>query len=538
MNSLFKYLCIIFVFSNFAVAQCSDFEIDGTYEASLDLPRIYFLLKHSPDGPAIESASEGMFAPNWAFLDTGASGILLSKETADDMQISVDPIGTFVDTGIGGDEFFDISEPLYVGVLNYDVDEETAQNPDVYHLRPQWRYQVSQNYIEDPLFSEPLDVMGIPVMAGRVAVLKPIQDIDIDWGLDSVSATDDDGGIDFGQIYFTADIKEAGDPNIPATDFQVRLRFEKYINPSNPGNIPPLPVLAYNPVIDNITIQKNGISSTGTYLFDTGGTISVISIEQGMRLGLVDENGDPIVDYDFSVPIGGIGGTVELPGFTLDKLSVPTMNGFNLVYYNARVCVQDIGILDEDTGDFTILDGVFGSNFLCATMDTATWDVVSTPYDYIVVDLQKGILGFDVNSAYPVPQCTYTDLKVDCSVDINDLYILSQNWLRIDCDSTNSFCNASDINKDNKVNFDDYSIFANDWQSKKCQYACGSPSRPKPLADLTNDCIVDFADMQILAEEWLHTCNWLNFNCRFADTTSDGLVNFADFSTMSSQWRK
>ena len=452
-------------------AECTDFEIDGTWEASLDLPRIYFIVKHTPNGEPIPSQAAGAFELNFAYLDTGASGILLSRETADDLLLNLEPGALFVDTGVGGDEFFDVSEPLYIGTLDFNADETTAYDPDSYHLYPQWRYQVSQEYVED-FFSEPIDVLGVPVMAGKVAVLKPIKDLDIDWEWDSETTSDTS---DTGSMYFTADIKDANDPNIPATDIQIALRFEKYINKTNPGNTPPLPVLAYNPVIDNITIEKNGLTSICNLLLDTGGTVSIISVEHGMALGLVDAEGEPIVDYDFSVPIGGIGGSVELPGFTLDRLSIPTLNGYNLVYLNARVCVHDIGILDEDSGEFTIIDGIFGDNFMCASMNIDTWDVSSTPYDNIVIDMRRGILGFDVNSVYPLPSCTYT--------------------------------------------------------------GCGSTANPRPTADFTGDCQVDFDDMQIAAEEWLKNCDWLNFNCRQADTIRDGIINFKDFYEIANQWR-
>jgi hypothetical protein len=519
-----KYIVISLILSaisGYCIAECSDFEIDGTYEASIDIPRIYFLLKDSPEGPP--RLVDGVFELNYGYLDTGASGILMSRETADTMQIAVDANAVFVDTGIGGDEFFYVSEPLYIGTLSFDSD--IPENPDIYHLYPQWRFQVSQEYV-DPLLGEPLDVLGIPVMAGRTVVLKPITDFNIF----------DESGDSSGSMYFTADIMDSNDANIPATDFQVALRFEKYINPSNPKNIPPLPVQAYNPVIDNITIERGGLNSMGNWLFDTGAMTSIISVSQGMALGLVDANGDPIVPMDFLLSIGGIGGEVEIPGFILDKLSVPTLNGFNLVFLNARVCVHDIGILDERSGEFIILDGVFGDNFINASMNIDTWDISSTPFDNIVIDTRRGLLGFDVNSVYPVPSCRFTDLNADCIVDINDLATFSRNWLRTDCSSGNGFCQGADIDKDGKVNFSDYVIFADDWQSRKCQYACGSERKPYPAADLTHDCVVNIYDLEILAAEWLNTCNWLNFNCRGADFGRDGIVNFKDFAVFANGW--
>ncbi|MCE5340740.1 MAG: hypothetical protein LLF92_06385 [Planctomycetaceae bacterium] len=514
MYQTVKYLVLNFFLTisvGSVAADCSDFEIDGTYEASWDIPLIYFLFKHAPEEPPLLYEDE--FLPNYGYLDTGASGILMSRLTVDLMRITTDANAVFVDTGVAGDEFFDVSESLYIGTA--DFDSEDIENPDIYRLTGPWRFQVS---VEDS--ESPIDVLGIPIMAGKTAIITPVKDFEGD------------------RFSTSADIKDSNDANIPATDFQVALRFEKYINPSNPENILPLPAMAYNPVIDNITVEYNGVSSTGSFLFDTGGQVSIISVLQGMSLGLVDADGEPVVPAAFYVEIAGIGGGATLPGFTLGRLSVPTLNGFNLVYLNARVCVHDIGILDEDSGEFIILDGVFGDNFTCSSMDTnsAELDMSSTPFDHIVIDTQRGLLGFDVNSTYSLPVCRYTDLKIDCIVDINDLSILSQNWLRADCNNINGFCQGTDIDKDGRVNSGDYAIFADDWQSRKCQYACGSESNPRPTADLTGDCRVDFDDLQIVAEEWLKTCDWLNFRCRGADLENDGIINFKDFNRIINQW--
>ena len=108
------------------------------------------------------------------------------------------------------------------------------------------------------------------------------------------------------------------------------------ITPDSNKNEPPLPVLAYNPVIDNIVVDYNGHSSTGTWLLDTGGMISIVSAQQANKLGLVDANGEPLVTPDFVSNIGGVGGTVEIPGFQLDSLRVPTLSGFDIVYKNPR----------------------------------------------------------------------------------------------------------------------------------------------------------------------------------------------------------
>jgi hypothetical protein len=417
-------------------AWCSDLVFEGIYEAALDLPRILFLLKRDANGPPLEY--EGQFELNWAFLDTGASGLLLSRETVDALEISLESNAQYVDVGVGGEEYFDVSEPLYIGTVAYD--DPDPNDPNRYLLNPQWRFQVSREYAEFPM--EPLDLIGMPAMAGKVVILDPTK----------LSTLED---------YFIADIKEPNNPAIPPVDISVALRFEKFINPENPDNIPPLPVLAYNPLIMGIRIQYDGSSSTGDWLLDTGGMVSLCSYEQAYNLGLMDENGVPLVPVDFTVPIGGIGGEVNLPGFQIDSLSVPTLNGYDIVFQNARICVQDIGIIDA-SGQELILDGVFGSNFLCPSMNLMTWDLSDTPFNRIVIDMREGTLSFDVKTEYTLPP--------------------------------------------------------------------DNPKPPFPAGDINRDWSVDLFDLQIIAAEWLNSCNWLDFNCRGADMNLDHIVNMTDYA--------
>ena len=224
-------------------------------------------------------------------------------------------------------------------------------------------------------------------------------------------------------------------------------------------------------MIDNIIVEDSSYTSTGTYVFDTGGSISLISEAQAMKLGLIDPNGNPIREPDYSVPIGGIGegDMVEIPGYRIDRLIVPTLNGYNLVYHNARVGIQDISVLDEVTGEPITLDGIFGSNFIVATMEMATWDVADTPFDNVILDTHRATLGFDVNDLYPLPPSIPT---------------------------------------------------------------CGDNNNPWPNGDFNRDCSVNILDLEILSQQWLNECNLLNWNCSGADLNSDGIIDFLDYAEL------
>ena len=56
-----------------------------------------------------------------------------------------------------------------------------------------------------------------------------------------------------------------------------------------------------------------------------------------------------------------------------------------------------------------------------------------------------------------------------------------------------------------------------------------------PSSDLTGDCVVNFHDLNSLAERWLNDCNMSNDWCGGSDFNGDCLVDFADFAVMASQ---
>jgi len=373
-------LIVVASFAEVCVCAEKDLVLRGVYEAAIDLPRILFLLKRQADGPALGPG--GRFEVNYAFLDTGGSGILLSRETANVLGVAVEPNARFVDVGIGGDEYFDVSEPLYIGIADYE--QKKPYEPDTYKILGPGRVQVKKE--PAGLLGQPVDVIGVPAMAGRVIVLNS-------------GATNSLG-------FFAAQVKEPGDLSIPKVDLTVVLRFENFLNPNNHRNIPPLPSLSYNPVIDNIVINYRGRRSKGNWLFDTGATISFISVAQANKLGLTDEKGRPLVTQVFSAPVGGVGAMVEIPGFEIDELTLPTLSGHNLVFDKPRLGVRDIRYFDEDKGKFVTLDGVFGSNFLCASVkmeDLLSLEIGETVFEKIVLDMRQGLLGFDIKDGYRLP---------------------------------------------------------------------------------------------------------------------------------------
>lgn len=441
----------------------NNFQVDGTLPFG-DMPYIWALFRRSPGGEPLPDSEESVLQ---MFFDAGASGILLSRETREALGIYAEPNANFVDVGVGGEQDFEVSEPLYIALADHSILEEPTENDFHEDLGP-WRLMLTIDYVEDPFTQSPIDIVGIPGMAGKSVVLT-VEVFDF-----------------FGFLipYYVTQIVESNDPGIPEFDIEVKVQFTDFLYTSHPNNEGPLPVLGYNPVIENIQIGYQGSNSVGDWLLDTGAQLSMISTAQAETLGLVDSNGDPIVEPEFYQPIGGIGGEILVPVFLIDTVSIPTLNGFELVYGNPYVGVLDIGTIDERTGEPIILDGIFGANFLGYSYDIDLNDmdlndidinIVMGPYDNIVFDTQRAILGFDVNDIYPVPdtlpnQCGDAehpwlegDINRDCRTDIDDLRMLSYEWLTNNCDWLNWNCAGCDLNRDSKVNFEDMALLARNW---------------------------------------------------------------------------
>jgi hypothetical protein len=415
-------------------------DIEGVFNASLDQPRAYALLQRSLDQDPL-TAEDPLFGIETftieVFYDTGASGVLISKETADAMGVAratVDgqPV-LFEDVGVGGSSFFEVSEPLYTALAPYGVERDldnfdTFQKVYSQKFGP-LRMQVAMEEVGE--LGTPLDVWGMPAMAGKVVVMDARPP----------SSDGDDFGVMRTYTYnpgtpYNGD-DDTDDPGIPRTNFHVDLsyaHFDRFTAVDPPGA--PGPTLRHNPFIgpnpllgidpslppDNtpgLTVTRGSQSFTGSWLFDTGAAASIMSLHGAEAVGvryadgtyhtddprLVDAQGNPIADQ-FTLEIGGVGGSFTAAGFFLDSMVLPTMEGQPIRYLRAPVLVGDISVADPETGDELTLDGVFGTNFLVASMfvdGTNLGDVAAGAYDWLVFDEPNGVLGLNIPGVQPAP---------------------------------------------------------------------------------------------------------------------------------------
>ncbi len=76
----------------------------------------------------------------------------------------------------------------------------------------------------------------------------------------------------------------------------------------------------------------------------------------------------------------------------------------------------------------------------------------------------------------PSDYCQGADITKDGKVDINDQSLVAANWQKTDCTTANNYCDGSDITKDGKVNIDDQSILAANWQRTDCASVSVTPA--------------------------------------------------------------
>src|SRR5262245_43112499 len=101
--------------------------IEGVQPAALDQPRIYLNLRRTAAGEFLTTKDKDKLSGIEAFLDTGASGVMLSADTVEKLRVVKSPDVIFEDIGIGGAEHFGVTEPLFVAMAEYPrSDPETG----------------------------------------------------------------------------------------------------------------------------------------------------------------------------------------------------------------------------------------------------------------------------------------------------------------------------------------------------------------------------------------------------------------------------
>src|SRR3954470_3646801 len=156
-------------------AQVADDAIEGVQVAALDQPRVYMEVYRTANGKPLMTKGEGATSAIEAFLDTGASGVVLSTDTSGKLGIKDDktrdgkPI-VFEDTGVAGSEKFGVTGPLFAALAPYPNGEQPGDfAKPIGPIRMQTRPEAGILAMIAP----GMDIAGMPMMAGKVVVIDP-----------------------------------------------------------------------------------------------------------------------------------------------------------------------------------------------------------------------------------------------------------------------------------------------------------------------------------------------------------------------------
>lgn len=398
-------------------------EVEGVLPASLDQPRIYMALFTSPKSDPLVVQQQAMVAgmeqlrelgllddadmqPTFAieaFLDTGASGIMLSKPTTDALGLIPHKMpdgkeAEFFDVGVAGMEAFAISQPLYIRAAGYGGDTSSTDRSQYHPAAAGVRLKLRKENSMLDTMTGGVDVAGMPVMLGRVMLVdaRPLRDLSL---LDTR-------------------ILPPGDSSIPRADTTIRLTYVDFtrFTQRDPANAPPA-TLAPNPLIGpdpfkpndptpGIILRHGDQQTSRTMLLDTGAASSFISSDTARSLGIqIDDEGNftnvPAGDQ-FSLPIGGVGGIKTVRGLYVDGMEFPSMSGRPVRFKRVPVMVLDISVNDEASGQTYTLDGVLGMNLFVASANITGGslagldEVREGAFDFITIDHRAGTLGLTV----------------------------------------------------------------------------------------------------------------------------------------------
>jgi hypothetical protein len=408
-----------------------------------------------------EGDPEILFLPNQLILDTGATSIIVMNGAESSLRsngyVTVNQVEEY---GVSGTQLVDVSDNYYVEVT--DALGNVTALPGTRILSEQFPDLAGVN-----------GIVGMPAMVGRVVTqdftnwseVGPIEDID-----DLLDA-----------LVALSSINVAITNSLPATNghrYSVPVRAQSFPL-TDPGILPtaaPLPML-------DMQVGFGNKNAGGNFILDTGAAITFISTDIALAIGL-DSNGDGELDQNDdqfldTLPIGGIGGIFPAPEFLIDRISLTTDEGVDLVW-NGDSAITVL-VVDIDPS----IDGVLGSDILTSGWLSFTEDldievsagpIMKTHFDFrnFFNDGDLGNIYFDMTPSFDVVLTpTPGDYNNDGIVDAADYNV----WR--DSLGMASAGLAADGNNDGKVDQEDYLVWKNHF-GQGAGSGAGSIAVPEP----------------------------------------------------------
>lgn len=263
---------------------------------------------------------------NTFLLDTAANGLVIfppaTQELVDNGLVNE---GTYEEAGVSGTSIFQVSAPYHLTFA--------GTGGPTQHLS-EARFMSGANAVDPTGLMGLNGIVGMPGMVGKVTSI----DNRTREGAPSLSM-----GVSFSD-------------SIPSTStHRLSIPFTQTVFEPE-GEEGPFP--SWSSALPTVTLNGfNGEKESSTpIVFDTGAQLTIISEAYAHSLGLdANGNGDFTDEATATVPISGATGQIEAPVLVVDRMSLPTDQGYELSWTSAEVIVLDI---------HPKIAGVLGSDFL------------------------------------------------------------------------------------------------------------------------------------------------------------------------------
>ncbi|MBN2023037.1 MAG: hypothetical protein JW809_09615 [Pirellulales bacterium] len=452
------------------------------------------LTRTNPDGSVTGigpyDSGYGIYPYSRLLLDTGANAMLIVSDAAADLETNgYVTEGYYYEQGVAGYEELYVSARYNVHVTGTDGSSVVLPQSDA-----------GQRILSNPdlhLGDYPASIggftglIGMPAMIDRVTTLDFTGWFDVEDFLEMPPL-----GVNFPTV-------GGGDPTplLPAGNghrYTVAVDTRMTFDPRDgllPDDPPDAPLPSWAPVpFLTAKVEYRDDSGVlrvveGDFLLDTGAQMTMLSRDMAFALGL-DADGDGTFQQENlgTLPIGGIGGTVEAELLLVDRVLLPTLEGVDLCWTPGDAGEEGaitVLVLPADATQlpFNILGMDLLTGGLEVTIDWVTFEVIveGNPYfEQIQLDFRTlasegaGNIYFDLNPEIDVVVTPGApgDANNDGFVDDEDAAILAAHWLGAATDGALQ----GDFNNDFVVDDLDLAILAANWNP------AGGAAVPEPGA--------------------------------------------------------
>lgn len=403
---------------------------------ALDQPRVEVQVRRPDTGDSLGPDYFSSF-----LLDTGAQGLVVaSYATSELTDNGYETVAWFDEQGVSGTSPYRISVP-------YDVEVTDSAGGSV--TLPEARLMSSTSAD----FGSFGGIVGMPAMMGRSVTLD-FSAIPTYWAL--------------------AAYIEASPPAPGPNAYRVPLEMVPFPPAGQRDPDDPLPSYAPLPFVD-VRARNAGRWASGSFVFDTGAQMSIISTDTALAAG-VDADGDGSIADDAigEMPVGGAGSTAILPIVELDSLHMGTEECVDLVWTDLQVLVADI----DDR-----IDGVLGSDLLTSGWFGAMFGGGDGYLQRAHLDFRQAQTGhaemiIEVNGLLDVVDPALPgDADLDYVVDVTDLAALARHWGQ----SGLTWCQG-DFTGDGRADVSDLAVIAGGWRRSKSSTTVPEPASGTLLA--------------------------------------------------------